>query len=81
MARDDDNSRETIMAALILGFIWAVLGMAAFITSIICFGRSGSFGQQVMGLIIATLFGPFYWIYFTYVENYCKPLRGGRSRM
>lgn len=73
------QAQETLTAAAVLGFIWAVLGIAAFVTSLICFGRSGTFGQQCVGLFLSVLFGPFYWIYFASVGSYCKPLRGGRK--
>lgn len=55
--------------------IWIILGLIAFITSIVCFGFSGSTMEKVMGLLIALLFGPFYWLYFYLNKNYC-----GRKR-
>lgn len=74
---------STLTAAALFALLWGILGFAAFITSLICFGRSGTMGQQVAGLIIALLFGPFYWIYFASVKTYCRPfagLKGGARR-
>ena len=64
---------------VLLTFIWVVAGIAAFIMSIICFGRSGTAVQQLIGLLLAFLFGPFYWIYYGVVKDYCGPTKS-RSR-
>jgi L-asparagine transporter-like permease len=53
-------------------FIWIVLGFIAFIWSIMCFGKSGTLGQQIIGLLLAVIFGPFYWIYYLSVGKYCR---------
>jgi hypothetical protein len=58
--------------AIIFTIIWVALGVAAFIMSLVCFGYSGTTAQQVIGLILAILFGPFYWIYYLVVKNYCR---------
>lgn len=60
---------------VLLTFIWVVAGIAAFIMSIICFGRSGTAIQQLIGLLLAFLFGPFYWIYYGVVKDYCGPTK------
>ena len=52
--------------------IWVVLGIIAFIYSLICFGKSGSGLEKVVGLVLAIFFGPLYWIYYIAVKNYCK---------
>ena len=51
--------------------IWAVTGIFGFIMSLICFGRSGNRAQHVLGVILALLLGPFYWIYFM-MPDYCR---------
>lgn len=74
---------QTLTAAAVFALVWGIAGFAAFITSLICFGRSGTMGQQVAGLVIAVLFGPFYWIYFASVKSYCAPfgmLKGGANK-
>ena len=44
---------------LVIVAIWVILGIEAFIMSIVCFGRSGSTSQQVVGLLLAIFFGNF----------------------
>ena len=70
---------------MIAVFLWAIAGIAAFIMSIVCFGRSGTTGQHVIGLALAVLFGPVYWIYYYVAKGYCKSpgfvaALGGRRR-
>jgi hypothetical protein len=55
--------------------LWTISGIAAFIMSIVCFARSGTMGQQVVGLLLAIFFGPFYWIYYFILSSYCKPIK------
>lgn len=43
--------------------LWVGVGFAAFIKSLICFGKKGKTGQKILGLILAVLFGPFYFLY------------------
>jgi hypothetical protein len=57
---------------LVLAFIWVVAGIAAFIVSLMCFGKRGPLSHQVIGVILAVLFGPFYWIYFIVDKKYCR---------
>lgn len=57
---------------IILGVIsYIIAGFLAYVWSIACIGRSGSFGANVGGIILAILFGPFYWIYFIFHKGYC----------
>ena len=57
---------------MILVAVWVILGIAGIIMSIVCFGRSGSTSQHVVGLLLAILFGPIYWIFYFVVPDYCK---------
>jgi flagellar basal body-associated protein FliL len=57
---------------LVLVAIWVILGIAGFIMSIVCFGRTGSTSQHVIGLLISIFFGPFFWIFYFAVPDYCK---------
>lgn len=60
------------IAALIV-FVWMLLGVLAFITSLVCFAYDGSFMQNWVGFLTALILGPFYWIYYAYVGgSYCK---------
>lgn len=59
---------------LIFAFIglWIILGFAAFIASLVCFGKEGSGLEKAVGLFLALFFGPLYWIYFLAAKNYCR---------
>ena len=54
--------------------ILIILGVTGFIMSIICFGRSGTTAQHIIGLLLAIFFGPIYWIFYFVVPDYCKRL-------
>lgn len=64
----------TGLSATILMFaiVWVVLGIAAFIHSIVCMGRTPSMSRALIGLLMAIFFGPFYWIYWYADGEYCR---------
>jgi len=70
--KDKKSSLKIVITIII--FIWAILGIAGFIMSIVCFGRSGTTTQHVVGLLLAIFFGPIYWIFYFAVPDYCKRL-------
>ena len=51
---------------------WLLFGVAAFFFSLVCFGRSGSFGEKVFGFFLALVFGPFYFVYYFADGAYCR---------
>jgi hypothetical protein len=51
---------------------WVLFGVAAFFFSLVCFGRSGSFGEKVFGFFLALVFGPFYFVYYFADGAYCR---------
>lgn len=57
---------------LLFLFFWMILGLAAFITSIVCFGRSGSTAEKIIGLLLAIFFGPFYFLFYAFNGGYCR---------
>ncbi len=58
---------------VIILIIWIALGIFAFWTSLWCAGfRSGTVSEKLIGFVIAFLFGPFYWLYFYFMKDYCK---------
>jgi hypothetical protein len=65
-------SSSTYIMVFVFMTLWTVSGIAAFIMSIVCFARSGTMAQQVVGLLLAIFFGPFYWIYYFILSSYCK---------
>jgi hypothetical protein len=56
----------------LVALLWLVAGIAGFVYSIMCFGKSGTLGYKVIGILIAVLFGPFFWIYLLSVKKYCR---------
>ena len=58
----------------ILLFIWITFGILSFILSIFCFIYDDNYSfKNIFYLFISSIFfGPFYWIYFIYINNYSK---------
>ena len=78
VANDDDDeymslsNQLTSWFVLIFVFAWVVAGIVAFLWSIMCFGKSGTMSQQLVGLFLAIFFGPLYWLYLYSVKKYCR---------
>lgn len=76
--KDDQRAiktfETTVLVTTIVLLIWGLVGFAGFVMSLVCFGRSGSTSQHVIGLILAILLGPFYWIYFFVSKSYCAKI-------
>lgn len=66
------DTQTTIQIATIFVFAWAALGLAAFIWSLVCFRKSGTIEQKVIGLLMAIFIGPLFFIYYKYSPTYCK---------
>jgi len=65
-----EKVRTTFVAVLALS--WVLFGVAAFFFSLVCFGRSGSFGEKIFGFFLALVFGPFYFVYYFADGAYCR---------
>ncbi len=61
-----------IGASFMFVALWVLAGLAAFVWSLVCFGKSGTTTQKVIGLLISLVLGPFYWIYFYVSKDYCR---------
>jgi hypothetical protein len=61
-----------LIAVYIFILIWGLLGLVAFIMSLICFARSGTLLEKFMGLILAFLLGPLYFIFYGLNKQYCR---------
>jgi hypothetical protein len=66
------NFSSAFLVTYIFIILWFIVGIIAFITSIICFFRSGTIGQKILGLILALFLGPFYFIFYALSGNYCE---------
>jgi len=40
--------------------------------SFVCFGYTGNVGEKLLGLILAIMMGPVYWLYYFVSPSYCK---------
>jgi hypothetical protein len=69
-ASKGEKVRTTFVAVLALS--WVLFGIAAFFFSLVCFGRSGSFGEKIFGFFLALIFGPFYFVYYFADGAYCR---------
>jgi uncharacterized membrane protein len=55
----------------IFAFIWVIIGIIAFLASLVCMFYQGSPTDKAVGLLLAIITGPFYWLYYIYNMNYC----------
>lgn len=60
-----------VFYAILYLIIWVVSGIAAFVASLICLGFRGSMSDKIIGVVIAILMGPLYWLYFSLNKDYC----------
>lgn len=74
MAEEEPINKAFTIGFLIFLFIWVLIGFAAFITSLVCFGRKGTTIEKIIGLLLAIFFGPFYFIFFFFGGDYCGSL-------
>jgi len=74
MAEKEENelSKPAAIAITIFVLVWVLLGLSAFITSLVCIGKSGSGTSKALGVIISWIFGPFYFIYLAFNKGYCR---------
>ena len=73
---DKDKSKKNLPPALgiilpsIVG-LWILAGFFAVIKSLMCLNSSSSLTDKAVGILLAFSFGPFYFFYLYYKENYC----------
>lgn len=77
LVEEEEPPRSAWSTALVAFFalLWIFAGIAAFVVSLMCFGRTGSDTSKIFGFLLAVFFGPFYWIYFAVSKKYCRNLR------
>jgi hypothetical protein len=70
------SNEKSFHVFLIFIFIWAFMGISAFIMSLWCFKYSseGQWFYNIFGFLLAVTIGPFYWIYYAVMASYCKKL-------
>lgn len=57
---------------LIFMSMWIIVTIYAIVKSFICAGKSGTPAEKVIGILLALFLGPFYLIYLSSMEGYCK---------
>lgn len=55
----------------IFSLIWFVGGLLGFIASLVCLFYQGSTSDKAIGILLALILGPFYWLFYIYNLNYC----------
>lgn len=65
-----DQLNNNMQAWSLIGILWVITGLFAFIWSIRCFDRSGTTLQKIGGLVLSLLFGPFALIYIILMKEY-----------
>lgn len=68
----------TVGSSILIGLaaVWSLLGLAAFIYSLVCVGKTPSLVRGIAGIVISAIFGPFYWLYWAFDKNYCRNVFG-----
>lgn len=69
---DKKQSKLSTGFMVMVTVVWVALGIAAFVMSLLCFGRSGSMTEKIFGFLLSVFFGPFYWVYFMVMKKYCR---------
>ena len=70
--RENNPLPKSLIASYIFILLWGLLGLIAFILSLICFGRSGTLIEKIIGLLLAIFFGPLYFIFYMFNKDYCR---------
>ena len=60
------------IGVLSIVIIWVLAGIAAFIFSLYCFSKSGTTVEKVLGVLLAVILGPFYFVYSATYQAYCR---------
>jgi hypothetical protein len=63
-------------AILLFAIAWVVLGVIAFIHSIVCMGRTPSISRALAGMLMAIFLGPLFWVYWYLDGEYCRGSSG-----
>ncbi len=53
---------RVLLALAALAFVWALVGFAALVKAGMCFGSDSTLAEKLLGLLLAFLLGPFYFI-------------------
>jgi len=77
MVEEDTKTNVNVDISMFLIFlfiillIWWLAGLIGFLMSIACCFYNGSTAEKFIGILMAWVLGPFYWLYFIYNSSYC----------
>lgn len=57
---------------LIVLVIFIIVAIYCVVKSLMCFGKSGSIAEKIIGVLIAFFMGPFYLLYLNFNDGYCN---------
>ena len=60
-----------LLFMFIITLIWWTAGFIGFLMSIVCCFYNGSTTDKFLGILLALILGPFYWLFFIYNSSYC----------
>jgi hypothetical protein len=80
--KDQNNTKKEFIKninyiTMIFIFLWITSGIIGFLISLTCLIYNNNKFKKIIGLLIASIFfGPLYWLYYIYMDNYCtiKPI-------
>ena len=80
--KETKSSKDIYFFYGVVGFfiIWFIIGVAAFFNSLFCFGSDSSLVENILGLVLALVVGPFYYIYYFVSPTYCKKKSRANNR-
>lgn len=71
----EDAYQFTVIIFILVSFI--LVGLIALVWSFVCLGKTGTSFEKFIGIVIAFLTGPFYFIYYGFNTNYCRDIPAG----
>ena len=67
----ENNNNIFMIFIFIILLIWWIAGLIGFLMSIVCCFYNGTTAEKFLGILLAWILGPFYWLYFIYNSSYC----------
>lgn len=69
--KSKNNLKTMGYFVFVFTLLWFITGLLGWLMSIYCFKYNKTKIENVVGVLIAILLGPFYWLYYIYMQNYC----------
>ncbi len=62
----------TFTILYVLWWTWIVMGLIAFVWSLVCLGRAGTPTDKAVGILMSVVLGPFFFLYLSGNKAYCR---------